>query len=75
MKEAITWVLSDLVSAGATDNDHWDSGAEWSPDGSQILFCSMRDDSFELYLMNADGTEERKITTTSVHAIQPAWRQ
>ena len=35
---------------------------EWSPDGETIAFWSQRDGSWEIYLMNADGSEERKLT-------------
>lgn len=31
----------------------------WSPDGEQILYYSDRSGSFELYLMNVDGSESR----------------
>jgi serine/threonine protein kinase len=33
----------------------------WTPDGRQILFRSNRGDSWGIYIMNADGTNQRKI--------------
>jgi len=38
----------------------------WSPDGTRILFASNRDkkdeNEFELYVMNADGTDQKLIS-------------
>lgn len=35
---------------------------QWSPDGSQMLFHSERDGNSEIYIMNADGTNQRNIS-------------
>lgn len=35
-----------------------------SPDGSQIAFITDRDGATELYIMNADGTDQRRLTTS-----------
>jgi len=39
----------------------WDP--TWSPDGTRILFASDRDGSNQLYVVNADGSALRKITS------------
>jgi Tol biopolymer transport system component len=46
----------------------------WSPDGSKIAFTSMRDGNHEIYVMNADGTEQTNLTNNP-GAIdnQPSW--
>ena len=44
--------------------DEWSPA--WSPDGSQVAFVSDRDNPDELahiYVMRADGTHERRVTT------------
>ncbi len=39
-----------------------DRDPEWSPDGSQILFRSDRDGRWDIFVMNADGSNQRKLT-------------
>jgi len=39
----------------------WPSG--WSPDGSQILFYWYREGYDQLWIMNSDGSSQRKLTT------------
>jgi Tol biopolymer transport system component len=34
----------------------------WSPDGSRIAFVSGRDGNDEIYVMNADGTDQVRLT-------------
>ena len=34
----------------------------WSPDGTKIAFASDRDGNYEIYTMNADGTNQTRIT-------------
>ena len=44
-----------------TDNDRQDFFPSWSPDGSTIVFSSDRDGAVELYLMDADGGNQRRL--------------
>ena len=40
----------------------------WSPDGTRIAFISTRDDGVpELYVMNPDGSAQRRLTTPDVY--------
>lgn len=48
-----------------TDAPGRDENPAWSPDGKQIIFQSERDGNFEVYLMNADGTNQLRITNNS----------
>ena len=46
----------------------------WSPDGSRIAFKSEFDfHGFNLYLMNADGTRQRRLTRNESSDGDPAW--
>jgi Tol biopolymer transport system component len=47
-----------------TNDAHTNQQPAWSPDGSTIAFVSNRNGSNELYLMNPDGSNVRRITDT-----------
>jgi hypothetical protein len=57
-----------------TENMASGSAACWSPDGTKIMFISFRDNPMGppgIYVMNADGTGQRRIATGGA----PAWRR
>ena len=37
----------------------------WSPDGTRIAFASAREGSFDIYVMNADGTGTTRLTSSN----------
>ena len=46
----------------------------WSPDGRRIAFTTNRDGNTELYVMNADGSGQRRLTRTPERFEgNPAW--
>lgn len=45
-----------------TNSEGYDAEGSYSPDGKQIVFCSDRSGSAELYIMQADGSKVRKLT-------------
>jgi Tol biopolymer transport system component len=45
----------------------------WSPDGSIIAFTSLRDGNLEIYTMNADGSNQTRLTNDDSADIFPAW--
>jgi Tol biopolymer transport system component len=66
--------LTRGVERGAADRD-----PAWSPDGSKLAFSSNRDrtpgtGTRNVYVMNADGSCERRLTRGAVAASVPAWR-
>jgi Tol biopolymer transport system component len=50
-----------------------DFSPEYSPDGSRIAFVSTRDGNFELYVMDADGSNLQRLTDTRVTEGDPSW--
>src|SRR5690606_8763773 len=47
-----------------THNGVYTTEATLSPDGSTILFTSLKDGDLDIYAMNVDGTNERRLTNT-----------
>jgi Tol biopolymer transport system component len=45
----------------------------WSPDGKLIAFVSRRDGHGHVYVMNADGTGTRQVTTGPKEDDHPSW--
>lgn len=45
----------------------------WSPDGSQISYCGIRDDVFDIYTIAVDGGEERRLTFGEGRNDGPDW--
>ncbi len=48
----------------------------WSPDGKKIAFATnqpVRQDGFDLVVVNADGTNPQRITRNDVEDMGPAW--
>jgi dipeptidyl aminopeptidase/acylaminoacyl peptidase len=52
------------------------SGAQWSPDGTQLAFIANFDDASHIYVADVASGRSRRITTTPILATfvtQPAW--
>jgi TolB protein len=51
------------------------SGSEpaWSPDGARIAFTSTRDGNDNIYVMNADGTGQTRVTADGADEYEPTW--
>lgn len=50
-----------------------DIAPSWSPDGKQIAFVSDRSGSPQVYVMNSDGTDTRRLTFGGDYCVAPAW--
>jgi Tol biopolymer transport system component len=46
-----------------TDNPLYDAEAVVSPDGSRVVFTSLRDGDLDLYTMRPDGSDVRRVTS------------
>jgi len=56
-----------------TNDPSEDVSPAWSPDGRTIAFVSDRDGSAKIYLMESDGSDQRRMTDTSMAELEPAW--
>ena len=64
-----------------THNAEEERAATWSPDGKRILFMCRRGapaeggvlPTFELCVMNADGSDMRRLTNNTVPDLSPRW--
>ncbi len=64
-----------------TNSPGSDAEGDWSPDGTRIVFSSTRDhmrnadgfDAPELYVMNADGSGQARLTNNNTQEGKPAW--
>ena len=56
-----------------TNNLAVDSQQRWSQNGKQIVFASNADGDFDHPVMNSDGTNQRRLTTTNFDALDPDW--
>jgi Tol biopolymer transport system component len=45
----------------------------WSPNGRKILFASERDGNSEIYVMSANGRDQRRLTTNPAIDFFPSW--
>jgi Tol biopolymer transport system component len=58
-----------------THNTGNDQMPAWSPDGTRIVWASIRpgNPARELWVMNADGTEQRQLTSLGTNPGFPTW--
>ena len=45
----------------------------WSPDSQHLAFASNRDGFYQIYAVQADGSQVRRLTDTTVREEKPAW--
>ena len=45
----------------------------WSPDGKMLAFTSNRDGNAEIYVVNRDGSNLRRVTTHPMADVTPTW--
>ena len=64
-------IYRDDTRLTAFHRDDWEPTP--SPDGSTIAFTSDRDGVARIYLMNADGTNLRRLTTHAGEESAPVW--
>jgi len=66
-------LASGRVSTLTREGDWNDEQPRWSPDGRRIAFKSSRGGSYNLYLMDADGANVRRLTDHPGNDYDPSW--
>jgi len=56
-----------------TDNSFWDLYPAWSPDGMRIAFLSKRNNDLDIYMMNADGSDQHMFHDSGSHDADIDW--
>ena len=56
-----------------TVNNSSEVDPQWSKDGSEILFSSDTNGDFDLFVMNADGSDQRRVSRTSDDEMLADW--
>ena len=55
-----------------TNNNYQEWYPSWSPDGQRIAFTSTRGGSWDIYVMDADGKNQTKLTN-NYNNFSPSW--
>lgn len=56
------------------NNWEWDKHPTWSPDSTQIVFFSNRDvGRTQIWVMNADGSSQRRLVQSEEEDMYPVW--
>jgi len=67
----------DLASGSirqlSSGRNHHDMSPRWSPDGRRIAFKSSRSGNWDIYVMNADGTNVVRVTDSPANDHDPVW--
>lgn len=68
--KTMSWMeaFASMLAEGRTDSD-----PAWSPDSKQIIWSKMRGLGVDLYLANADGSDEKSLVNKGPTDSAPAW--
>lgn len=72
------WVISTepgstAVQLTSNAGEVWDVHPAWSPDGTKLAFARFDTHDYEVFVMNADGSNVIQLTNNDVTDYEPAW--
>ncbi len=65
--------IAGELATNLTNDPAPDTAPAWSPDGTQIVFASRREQNWDLYIMRSDGSHMRRLTDDPGYDSDPAW--
>jgi hypothetical protein len=66
-------VVANAGGSGRVDLNAQGRSPTFSPDGRRIAFSSVRDGNSEIYVMNADGSDQTRLTFNTLYDSRPQW--
>lgn len=69
----VTAAEQRLALARLTTDPAHDVRPAWSPDGRRIAFQSSRGGRYQIWTINADGSDERRLSHSQMDERHPAW--
>lgn len=67
------YVLSKKGIKKLTQNSWDDQYPRWSPDGKKIVFYANPEGNYDIFMMNADGSNQEALTSSPADEKTPAW--
>lgn len=67
------YLLTSQELKKLTDNSWQDSYPRWSPDGQRIALTADRDGNYDIFIMDADGDNLTRVTTSDADEMDPTW--
>jgi len=64
---------NDAQNKGLPEGAFFQVDPAWSPDGRSIAFASRRYGTSDLFVMDADGRNTRRLTSKGTNETQPTW--